>query len=79
MAANLQQSAVRDTLSQFREPWALFQRHGPVQFYITKDARSCNQLRALFTRLCGTPLPEAVHVITDSLRSLAATKVAAAC
>ena len=81
MVANLQRSTVRDALNQFREPWAMFQRHSPVQFYIMKDTRACNLINYELSlhAIVNTPLPEAVHVITDSQRSLAATEVVAAC
>ena len=72
MVANLQWFAVQDALNQFREPWALLQRHGPVQFYITKDTRESNQLRAVFTRNCRTCLCQKPCMsLQNSRRSLA--------
>ena len=49
----MQRSAVRDALNQFREPWALFQRKTHVH--------AINYELAML----NTPLPEAVHVITE--------------
>ena len=62
MAANLQRSAVRDTLSQFREPWAKA-RSSAVLYHEKTHMHAINYELSL----PHTPLPEAVHVHVTSV------------